>query len=150
MHIWLLWPLDTVKNLELVTWQTDHKANTVQIPLQSFCCLMGTIWSKRATGMWLIEQMKEAGHTTGATKVRGGGGRRGVGVRVCLFLLVSWADRLAGWDSLPGWQACLGPVSALSHTIVVLWDWWGAATGRQRPAGKQEEEEQQMRSGRNL
>lgn len=57
------------------------------------------------------------------------------------------AGWLAGWDRLPGWHACHSPVSALSHTIVAVWDWWGAATGRLKAAGKQEEEEQQMKSG---
>lgn len=75
---------------------------------------------------------------SGANKVWGGG--KWV-VFMCLSFLIMWA----AWKRLSWWLACHGPVT-LSHTIVAVWDWWGAATGWLRAAGEQEEEE--MRRGR--
>lgn len=62
----------------------------------------------------------------------------------CLFVFSYILSQLC-WDRLTGWQACHGPVSALSQTIVAAGDWWQAATGS-RAAREQEEEE--MRRGR--
>lgn len=85
------------------------------------------VWLQRKKGSerWL----RELGHTRST--------RFGEeGSELCMSVSLLPYCGLAGWDRLSGWQACHGPVSALSHTIVAVRDWWGAATGWIRAAWK--------------